>query len=285
MFPLIAAIFFARGVWKRRDALSRSLSVLELSAHVVTTHPSLLILSLAILAGFLLITAPFLSIFVRLFLRGHFGKAGSGGSNTWHTDGSARLMAWLTLGVWVWTWLVLRGIQRVTVAGVVSHWYFHRDEKSNGNIFYNGDEDDAVDDSLPGPAPGEWLGEEQSGAALAPSHLAIVRASFVRATGPALGTICISALMLSVARVGMAIAASARWMHRKLSASSSRFPVLLQPLTYVVALLAGISALLQGLSDYALIYVGVTGDGFMPAARRSSRLVSRHSVKSIMEGK
>lgn len=279
IIPLTLAIYFARNIWKKRDSISRSLSVLELSASVVAKHPVLLLLSISTLVFFIAVSAPFLTIFTRLFLRGHYGEKGMP-SDVWKTDSNARLMAWITLGAWSWTWLVLRGIQRVTVAGVVSHWYFHRDEddqgQPDGKLF-----DAQEDDSLPGPAPGEWLGEEQLNMQ-APSHIDIVRASFIRATGPALGTICMSAFMLSIARVGTWMAASARWAHRKLSASS-RVPAFMQPLTYVVAMLAGVSALLQGLSDYALIYVGVTGDGFAAAARRSARLTGRQGVKSVME--
>lgn len=285
IIPLVLAIYFARNVWKKRDSISRSLSVLEISASVVAKHPVLLLLSISTLVFFVAVSAPFLTIFTRLFLRGHYGEKGMP-SNVWKTDSNARLMAWITLGTWIWTWLVLRGIQRVTVAGVVSHWYFHRDEDDqvqpaeDGKLFDA--REDEEDDSLPGPAPGEWLGEEQV-SMQAPSHVDIVRASFIRATGPALGTICMSAFMLSIARVGTWMAASARWAHRKLSASS-RVPAFMQPLTYVVAMLAGVSALLQGLSDYALIYVGVTGDGFAAAARRSARLTGRQGVKSVMEG-
>lgn len=285
IIPLALAIYFARNVWKKRDSISRSLSVLEISASVVAKHPVLLLLSISTLVFFIAISAPFLTIFTRLFLRGHYGEKGMP-SNVWRTDSNARLMAWITLGSWIWTWLVLRGIQRVTVAGVVSHWYFHREEDDqdqpadDGKLFDA--QDDEGDDSLPGPAPGEWLGEAQI-SMQTPSHIDIVRASFIRATGPALGTICMSAFMLSIARVGAMMAASARWAHRKLS-SSSRVPTFMQPLTYVVAMLAGVSALLQGLSDYALIYVGVTGDGFAAAARRSARLTGRQGVKSVMEG-
>lgn len=284
MLPLAAAIYFARAVWVRRNSLDRSLAVLELSARVVATHPSLLLLSLATLVVFLCITAPFLFIFVRLFLHGHFGRSSPGyAKDVWHTDTDARSMAWLTLAIWLWTWLVLRGIQRVTVAGTVSHWYFHREEESprGDSKVFDANEDDP-EETLPGPAPGHWLGEEQTSLG-GPNHIEIVRASFIRATGPALGTICLSALILSAARVGTSMAATARWAHQKLS-SWSRLPSILQPLTHLVALLAGISALLQGLSDYALIYVGVTGEGFMAAARRSSRLVTRQSAKSIVEG-
>ena len=279
----MAAVLFARGVWNRRASLARSLSVLELSATIIGSHPALLMLSLGLLIVFLAVTAPFLLIFVRLFLLGHFGSVGDPSKDKiWHTDGRARAMAWVTLGAWLWTWSVLRGIQRVTVAGVISHWYFHREEdgveSDEATKLYDVEDDEA----LPGPAPGTWLGEEQS-SKRGPSQIDIVRASFVRASGPALGTICLSAFVLALAKLGSVMASTTRWINRKLSAQT-RFPAVLQPMAHVAAILAGISTILQGFSDYALIYVGVTGDGFAAAARRSARLVSRHNVKTIMEG-
>lgn len=284
LLPLVAAILFARSVWHRRASLARSLSVLELSATIIATHPALLALSLGLLFVFLAMTAPFLFIFVRLFLLGHFG-GDSYNDKIWKTDAKARIMAWLTLGIWLWSWSVLRGIQRVTVAGVISHWYFHREEdgqevEEGAAKLYDVD-DDQEDDALPAPPPGTWHDEESS--KRNPSHVDIVRASFVRATGPALGTVCLSALVLALARLGSVMAHTTSWINRKLS-SQTRFPAILQPMAHVAALLAGVSTILQGFSDYALVYVGVTGDGFVVAARRSSRLVSRHNVKTIMEG-
>lgn len=287
LLPLLAAILFARSVWNRRASLARSLSVLELSATIIAQHPALLALSLGLLFVFLAITAPFLFIFVRLFLIGHFGSIADPQSDkVWKTDSKARMMAWITLGAWLWSWSVLRGIQRVTVAGVISHWYFHRDEEILGNDeaakLYDVDDTQEDEGDLPGPAPGTWLDDEQVGNR-GPSQIEIVRASFVRATGPAIGTICLSALVLAIARTGSTMASTTRWINRKL-ASQTRFPAILQPMAHMAAIMAGLSSILQGFSDFTLVYVGITGDSFAAAARRSTRLVSRHSVKTIMEG-
>lgn len=172
----------------------------------------------------------------------------------------------------------------MTVAGVISHWYFHReqdavDTEEAAKLY---DVDDAETEAVAGPAPGHWLEEEQT-SKRGPSQIDIVRASFVRATGPALGTVCLSALVLALAKLGSVMASTTHWINRELTAQT-RFPTVLQPMAHVAAILAGVSTLLQGFSDYALIYVGVTGDNFTAAARRSTRLVSRHSVKTITEG-
>ena len=301
--PLALAMIFARMVWNRRKALSRSIAVVELSSNIVLEHPALIGLSLASLGVFLLLTIPFLFVFTRLFLVGHFGKP-VGDSVEWRTDRRAAWLAWATLATWLWTWAVMRGIQRVTVAGVVSHWYFNRstedaagadankakdvDRRQADDEFVYGEDDDSI--YGPGPsAPGAYTAGAPShahtygaGHGSHPEPTEIVRASFARATGPALGSICLAALVLSMVRVLTLIAESARRVSN--ATAERRTPRLLQPLTHVVALLAGLTGMLQGLSNLALVYVGITGDGFWAATKKSAQLATKRGVKGVLEG-
>ncbi|SPO27628.1 uncharacterized protein UTRI_04336_B [Ustilago trichophora] len=312
--PLALAILFARMVWQRRKALSRSIAVLELSCNVVLKHPALLVLALASLGAFVLVTIPFLFLFTRLFLVGHFGRQ-VGDSIEWKTDTKAAWLAWATLCAWLWTWAVLRGVQRVTVAGVVSHWYFHRigegeaqgtdgrvqaalppgagdvqapsfdkrraDEDHTNDVVFDGD---TIYDEPPA-APGSYPQPGAHGSArrhAAPDPTEVVRVSFARATGPAFGSICMSALILAIVKTMTLVAETARRISD--ATTHRRVPKLLQPLTHVVGLLAGLGTVLQAYSDLALVYVGVTGDGFWTAAKKSAQLVSRRGVEGVMEG-
>lgn len=321
--PLALAILFARMVWQRRKALSRSIAVLELSCNVVLMHPALLVLALASLGAFALVTIPFLFLFTRLFLVGHFGRQ-VGDSMEWRTDTKAAWLAWATLCAWLWTWAVLRGVQRVTVAGVVSHWYFHRigegeaaggqaqtsagpssgaaagpsgvsdprslsadkrraDEDHSTNVVIDQDDDSIYGESpaAPGSYPQQDTHKSQRRHA-APDPTEVVRVSFARATGPALGSICMSALILAIVKTMTLVAEMARRISDAIT--HRRVPKILQPLTHVVGLLAGLSAMLQSYSDLALVYVGVTGDGFWTAAKKSAQLVGRRGVQGVMEG-
>ncbi|SNX85981.1 uncharacterized protein MEPE_04690 [Melanopsichium pennsylvanicum] len=308
--PLVLAVLFARMVWQRRKALSRSIAVLELSCDVVLKHPALLVLALATLGAFALITIPFLFLFTRLFLVGHFGRQ-IGDSMEWKTDRNAAWLAWATLCAWLWTWAVLRGVQRVTVAGVVSHWYFHRigegemegaetrgdaglsggqaaafdkrraDEDHANHVIFDGD---SIYDERP-PTPGSYPEQGSHGSVrrhAAPDATEVVRVSFARATGPALGSICMSAIILAIVKTMTLVAETARRISD--ATAHRRVPKLLQPLTHVVGVLAGLTAVLQSYSDLALVYVGVTGDGFWTAAKKSAQLVSRRGVQGVMEG-
>ncbi|PWN39761.1 hypothetical protein IE81DRAFT_368825 [Ceraceosorus guamensis] len=288
LVPVLAAVCFARGVWKRRFALSRTTAVLELSSRVVASHPALLILSLAQLGVFLLLSVPMISIFARLFLIGHFGRLGksvAGADKVWHTDASAKWMAWTTLGAWLWTWAALRGVQRVTVAGVVSHWYFHREESEDEREQDQQNDVYSDEGSIPSPAPGDWLtapGFADPAIPPPPTQVDIVRASFARATGPALGTVLIAALVLSLARLAALIAATARSASRQLA--YPRVPALLSPLAHAAAMLAGLSAVLKGVSDFALVYTGITNEPFWSSTRRAGRVARGVSVKGVMDG-
>ncbi|KAJ9479999.1 hypothetical protein PHBOTO_003752 [Pseudozyma hubeiensis] len=319
--PLALAVLFARMVWQRRKALSRSIAVLELSCNVVLQHPALLVLALASLSAFALVTIPFLFLFTRLFLVGHFGRQ-DGDSMEWQTDAKAAWLAWATLCAWLWTWAVLRGVQRVTVAGVVSHWYFHRigeadaaaadaaagagpsaggrvgpsgvsdaraqsfdnrraDEQPAHDTVFDGD---SIYDEVPG-APGSYPQQGRPTTTrrhAAPDPTEVVRVSFARATGPALGSICMSALALAMVKTLTVVAEVARRISD--ATTQRRVPKLLQPLTHVVVALAGLGAVLQSYSELALVYVGVTGDGFWTAAKKSAQLVSRRGVQGVMEG-
>ncbi len=272
LIPLILAALFARAVWKRRGALSRSIAVLELSAKIIMQHPALLLLSLVGLVAYLLLSIPILTIFARLFLVGHY----EGKSEGWHTDSSARGLAWLTLGVWLWTWSVLRGIQRVTVAGTVSHWYFHRSQDL--------DEETALPGHVPGAFDSDALSKSWLGK---PTSLEIVRAAFARATGPAIGTICASAFVLAATQLAAIVANNARrtsrWIAHRHPAGRA-VSIWLQPIAHVAAILAGLSVLLQGVSNYVLIYVGITGESFSVASKRSARLAGLGGIRGVLDG-
>ncbi|CAD6977834.1 unnamed protein product [Tilletia controversa] len=359
LIPLLMAFLFARSVYKRRAALSRSIAVLELSCSILLAHPYIFLVALAQLGIFILLTIPFLTIFARLFLVGHFSSAGGGGkeegAKVWITSSRAAWLAWITFGTWLWTWAVLRGIQRVTIAGVVSHWYFHRTGPegasphappalsrttpanvgvppapasqaglSSAAAAAAAAAAENVAGPSPIPAPGAWLAEEDqpnspnakkrtsgSGAGpIPPSPEDVVRASLSRATGPSFGTIILAALVLSLLRLATIVAWCARRVSKAIARSASQrlvsaagagvgvgpialgldnvasrgLSIWMQPVGHGAAVLAGLTAVAQSVSEYALVYTGVTGEGFWKGARRAGRLVGRHGVKGVMDG-
>lgn len=114
-------------------------------------HPPLLVLTPALLVAFSVLSIPFLTVLLRLFLLGYFEypfvilfslcpmhspverhaqlvfiSPSTEGTYTYHLKPKADWLIVLVLGLWVWTWGIFRGIGRVTISGVVGEWYFHR---------------------------------------------------------------------------------------------------------------------------------------------------------------
>lgn len=336
ILPLLLAVLFSRLLYVKRNGIARSLSVLTLSAEIISAHPSLLLLSLLHILVFLAISAPFMTIFIRLFLLGHFsraiepGKAGDGGkTNEWITDSRARVLAWATLATWLWTWAALRGIMRVVVSSVVSHWYFFGppssepqtvDEdgpalNSGGKKLRRGlrqqyddyDDDEAVlkvasysadeeseilgiGSTTPGGlrisiAEGAGDPADEDDDQLEhrnPTASDLVRASFLRATGPSFGTILLSALLLALSRALLMIS----WISRTFAVvlSSPQVPAFLHPLAHLAYLVSGAGGVIKGVSDYTLVYTGITGQGFWTSSRRCSRLIVKRGAQGVMEG-
>ena len=100
-------------------------AALQLSTSLLISHPSVLLLSLAVLFASLVASLPFISLTLRLLLLGYFTRSAAPESPwVWHVYNYAGTLATVVMGIWLWSWGVSRGIMRVVVGGVVGHWYF-----------------------------------------------------------------------------------------------------------------------------------------------------------------
>ncbi|KAH9958336.1 plasma-membrane choline transporter-domain-containing protein [Russula dissimulans] len=152
----------------------------------------------------------------------------------WHLNGWANWAIALTISMWFWTWAVARGALRVTTAGVIAAWYF-------------------ADPTLPLPPPMD-------------THR--IRAALYRATQPSLGSIALAGLLLTLTRMLLLLTFFLRQVPVYL-------PIALRiytgPLLYAAGYLEDAAG---SLSKYALVYVGLTGEGFWVSARRARALVT-----------
>jgi len=124
LIPLALAGLSARSLYHRQKSLLRTVAVVELSTLVVLEHQHVLVLSLGLLLVSLIASLPFLSLIIRLTLIGYYSK--ETGHTGWHIRGYAGWLAFLATCVWIWSWGVVRGLLKVSVAGVVGSWYFAR---------------------------------------------------------------------------------------------------------------------------------------------------------------
>lgn len=212
----------------------------------------------------------------------------------------------------------------MTISGVVAHWYFeqggsfqqasdpkHQDEDREGsNLSESGlpgvggagvdlysSESGMMEESLsaPGPsAPGAWdppsSAQPQSSSTPNPyldeatsiTSIDLVRANFMKATGSSLGTIIRSSFLLTLSYVLLLVSSIARRFARLLITPGT--PAFLSPLLHLATLLAGISSIVKGVSEYGLIYVGVTGEGWKKSTKAAGRVTVKFGRKGALDG-
>ncbi|KAI0780499.1 plasma-membrane choline transporter-domain-containing protein [Trametes elegans] len=231
LVPLVLAVLTGRRLLNLPRDIHTASSLLTLTTRLLMENPFLLALSPAVLLATLLLSIPFITLAFRLLLVGYFTPVSSTRS-AWHISEWAHWAIAGTIGVWLWTWGVARGLLRVTCAGVIGAWYFS-------------------DPTLPPPPP---------------TSTHTIHAALMRASQPSLGTIVLSALIITAIRaLGL------------LMIGLRALPAYLPPYMRVVSVGATMAVgYLEGvtnsLSTYALVYTGLTGDAFFPSARRARAL-------------
>lgn len=243
LIPLVLSLLTARRLVNLPRDIHTASSLLNLTTHLLMANPFLLALSPAVLLAALVASIPFITLAFRLLLIGYF--TGPTTALEWHIRGWANWSIAGTIGVWLWSWGVARGILRVTCAGVIGSWYF-------------------ADPVLPPPPP---------------SSTHTIHAAVTRATQPSLGSIVLSALIMASIR-SMGLLAMA------LRALPYYLPPYMKFVSVGASLAVGYLENVTGtLSTYALVYVGLTGDPFMPSARRGRALTGAIEGSSLAKYK
>jgi lipoprotein signal peptidase len=235
LIPLVLAIITFRRLLNQNlpHTIQSTSSLLKLTTDLLfISNPLLLALSPAILLSMLIISIPFVTLIFRLLLIGHFETVQGGVE--WHVQAWADWAIVATVGVWLWTWGVARGVLRVTCAGVIGAWYF-------------------ADTSIPSPLPLD-------------TH--IIHSSFHRSSHMSLGTSAVSALILTSLRL---VAASCTLL-RALPFYVPFHPVAWACSYLLVYLEAWVAGPGLGGGQGALVYAGLSGDGFWRSRGRISAL-------------
>ncbi|CAG8657124.1 6940_t:CDS:10, partial [Dentiscutata erythropus] len=148
-------------LYTRRKNVNKTINIIELACEILNANRRMVNVSLTILGAYILFTIIWLIFFSRVFLFGHMVQTSS---STWMFYQNSHLIIFFVF-MYLWTSAVLYNIQRVTLAGVVSDWYFYRRELDR----------DASQDT---------------------SSLA-----FRRATTSSFGSVCLGGLILSTAQL------------------------------------------------------------------------------------
>jgi len=120
---VVGLVFF---VWfmRNKEKLARTLHVLELTAEMLSENPSVFRVSFFLLACQILFIVVWLFMFAHLFLNGSYS------GNAWTFDRSTFYVVFFYIFMFFWTCSIFNNIQRATLAGITSFWYFHRHDAS-----------------------------------------------------------------------------------------------------------------------------------------------------------
>ncbi|KAL1601415.1 hypothetical protein SLS60_006328 [Paraconiothyrium brasiliense] len=118
--PAIFCVGWLYTVVKGRHALDKATRMLEFSGEILQANFHLLFIGIATLAAVVVWSWIWVFMFTGLFLGGHSTKSG------WVIDMSTWWLGAAFFFDYFWTLSVIAGVQRVSTAATVSHWYFHR---------------------------------------------------------------------------------------------------------------------------------------------------------------
>ncbi|KAG0341893.1 hypothetical protein BG000_007710 [Podila horticola] len=121
--PLGVGSVFLGVIYFRRRYISRTTAIIELASDVLKENPDMFVVSFGLAVVHIVFTAIWLVLFARVFLIGHVES-----TDVWILEGNFYPIAAYFVFIFMWTSAVLSNVQRVTLANVVSKWYFHRHE-------------------------------------------------------------------------------------------------------------------------------------------------------------
>ncbi|KAF9984969.1 hypothetical protein BGZ65_012077 [Modicella reniformis] len=122
--PLSIGTFFLTMIYIRRDSVARTTEIIELACEILKDNPDMFFVSFGLMLIHAAFTTIWLLFFSRVFLIGHIESAAL--TKKWVQDDNFYPIAGFMIYMYMWTSAVLSNVQRVTLANVVSKWYFHR---------------------------------------------------------------------------------------------------------------------------------------------------------------
>ncbi|KAH9950218.1 plasma-membrane choline transporter-domain-containing protein [Amylocystis lapponica] len=242
LVPLALSALTARKLLDLPRDIHTASSLLTLTTRVLVANPFLLALSPAVLLAALLASIPFVTLAFRLLLIGYLSRPTGSSVLEWHIHGWANWAIAGTIGIWLWSWGVARGLLRVTCAGVIGAWYF-------------------ADPALPPPPP---------------TSTHTIHAALMRSSQPSLGTIVLSALIIACLRFTGLLITALRVLPLYLP------PYLRFVSVGAGMAVGYLDNVTGTLSMHALVYTGLTGDAFFPSARRARALTAAVETSAMV---
>ncbi|KAG0149674.1 hypothetical protein CROQUDRAFT_653229 [Cronartium quercuum f. sp. fusiforme G11] len=253
----LASSILVKLIWNERKRIDRTIKVLELSTGVIIEHPSLVLVCLATTIMCIMMSLPFVTLVYKLVLLGSYDH------NRWVIDSGSVIQAIVTAFIWSWTLNVIRNLQRIVISGVVSHWYFNRHSPPS---------------------------QTHKGY----STIESTYSSISRAVGPSLGTVCLASFLLTCFDTTRQML---KWSNKLTSSKSSisnaqngghglmNFLFCSNPIARLISdnvlwvigpVVAFGCKMFEFLTNYTMIYSGITGFSYWESSKRVTSLLNRN---------
>lgn len=265
---ILSSILLMRFMWTQRGRISRTIQVLNLSIGVVIQHPSLVMVSLMLTMACILFSIPFITLISRCLLNGRDDQTQARLIIDPGTVGQVLVTGF----VWSWSLNVIRNLQRIIIAGVVSHWYFNRHSPPGGPH------------------------DRKSYSAIQSTY-----ESIGRALGPSLGTVCLSAFLLTVFDSSSKMFKFLKKLTHGRSTTTGRPSSHQGPLSTLIFrnpisnfflspfcsgsikfLIDFFNRLFDFLNSFSLIYAGITGFSFFTSFKKIQALLFKNSQINLI---
>ncbi|ODV91990.1 hypothetical protein CANCADRAFT_55741 [Tortispora caseinolytica NRRL Y-17796] len=126
ILPLVFAVLWSYVLYHSRNNLNRAIRIIQLSCKILKQNSSLMALGVGIILAFTLFTFAWIQMFSRAFL----AVSDIPDSSKSRADVILAPRSWLSgmfyVFMYLWTFAVFSGIQRVATSSTVAQWYFYR---------------------------------------------------------------------------------------------------------------------------------------------------------------
>lgn len=122
--PAIIATLWIFSAIQARRSLHKAIAILEFATRILGENPALLGVGFALLFAIVASTWLWLVMFTRVFLGGHLSTTTA--VVRFVIDASTWWLGVFFILMYLWTLMVLSGVQRSITSATVSQWYFHR---------------------------------------------------------------------------------------------------------------------------------------------------------------
>lgn len=285
LFLLGCAALSFRRTWKNifssdsashRAKLERTIRVLEVSSTVLVQHPQLIVLAIVLVATYIVSSVPVILMIAKLLYHGILVNATDGLPTSQYSflipSAGSIILSLHTVFVYFWSLGLLRAVYQHTIAGTVAAWWYGQSDKQ-----LPADKPDSAGRAADkNPFDSEANREAPKRLSLREARMNVSDAVH-RATGPSLGTLCASSLILAIlAMVNLLIGICYTLINRSRRwTSTSLFTTILRTIIsfVVMPLVAILGGMIRNLNSFTLVYSAVTGDRFWESSAQASDLI------------